>query len=151
MVMGARELLATAGTDGIGDVPVEQCWLAIESTDVGRLAVIRPQGDVDIVPINYAVDGTTLYFRTAPGSKFDALTRGAPVALEIDRFDEDAAYSIVVKGRAERLESPSEIAVADALPLAPWVPTVKLRWIRIRPTEVTGRVYARGTEPNSFA
>jgi nitroimidazol reductase NimA-like FMN-containing flavoprotein (pyridoxamine 5'-phosphate oxidase superfamily) len=149
--MSARELLAGVGTKGIGDVPVEQCWLAIESTDLGRLAVIRPQGDVDILPINYAVDGTTIYFRTAPGSKFDSLKNRAPVALEIDHFDEEAAYSIVVKGRAERLEAPAEIDAADALPLAPWIPTVKLRWIRIRPTEVTGRVFARGPEPISYA
>ena len=151
MGISAREFRAMAGLRGtIGEVSPELCWVAIESNDLGRLAVIRPEGDVDIFPINYAVDGTKIYFRTAPGSKYDALTAQSPVALEIDGFDDDEAYSVVVKGRAERLESPSEIDAADALRLTPWIPTPKLRWVRIRPTEVTGRVFARGTEPDPY-
>jgi nitroimidazol reductase NimA-like FMN-containing flavoprotein (pyridoxamine 5'-phosphate oxidase superfamily) len=151
MTIGAREFRAITGTEGpVGEVSVEHCWTAIESAEFGRLAVVDPEYGPRIFPINFAVDGTTILFRTAPGSKLDALTRNAEVAFEIDEFDDEAAYSVVVSGRAERLESPTEIEAADALPLTTWIPTLKLRWVRIRATEVTGRVFLRGAEPNPY-
>lgn len=151
MSMGAREFLAITGTDGpVGEASVELCWTAIEAADFGRIAVAGSEGDIRIFPINYVADGTTIFFRTAPGSKFDALTANAQVAFEIDGFDDEAAYSVVVTGRAERLESPAEIEAADALALRPWIPTLKLRWVRIRLSEVTGRAFRRGVEPNPY-
>jgi nitroimidazol reductase NimA-like FMN-containing flavoprotein (pyridoxamine 5'-phosphate oxidase superfamily) len=151
MSIGARELRAITGTEGpVGEVSVEHCWKAIESAELGRLAVVDPEHGPRIFPLNFAVDGTAILFRTAPGSKLDALTHNSEVAFEIDEFDDEAAYSVVVSGRAERLESPTEIEAAEALPLHPWIPTLKLRWVRIRPTEVTGRVFLRGAEPNPY-
>ncbi|OYX50008.1 MAG: pyridoxamine 5'-phosphate oxidase, partial [Micrococcales bacterium 32-70-13] len=29
----------------------------------------------------------------------------------------------------------------------PWIPTLKYRWVRIRPTEVAGRKFTLGPEP----
>lgn len=151
MSIGAREFLAITGVEGaVGEASVEHCWHAIESAEFGRLAVVDPDAGPRIFPVNFVVDGTTILFRTAPGSKVDALTRHAEVAFEIDGFDDEAAYSVVVSGRAERLESPNDIQAAESLPLTPWIPTLKLRWVRIRTTEVTGRVFRRGAEPNPY-
>lgn len=150
MGMSARQVLARAGIHGaVGELRSELCWEALESTTLGRLAVAS-EGRVDIFPINYVIDGTKIYFRTAPGSKLQALTAHSQVALEIDGFDDEAAFSVVVNGEAERVVSPSEIEAVDALPLTPWIPTLKLRWVRIRPTEITGRVFQRGVEPNPY-
>ena len=71
------------------------------------------------------------------------------MALEIDAFDDAAAYSIVVKGKAAWVDSPEEVAIADALPLTPWIPTLKMRWVRIWPDDVTGRAFHRGAEPTA--
>ncbi len=150
MGVTVRELLSASDADAIGgEIPLELCWKALEGTTFGRLAVATDRG-VDIFPINYAVDGTKIYFRTAPGSKLDDLVQHPHLALEIDALEEGGAYSVVVKGRAEVLEAPSEIDAAAALPLTPWVPSLKLRWVRIRPSEVTGRVYRRGIEPPPY-
>lgn len=150
MAMTASELLARAGAAGaVTEVRPELCWAALERAGLGRLAV---QGDglVDIFPVNFVVDGTVIYLRTAPGSKLSALVARPQVALEIDAVDDRSAYSVVVKGRAELLESPSEIDTAETLPLTPWIPSRKLRWVRIRASEVTGRAFRMGTEPNSY-
>jgi nitroimidazol reductase NimA-like FMN-containing flavoprotein (pyridoxamine 5'-phosphate oxidase superfamily) len=150
MARGASEIAATADVRGVvGALSTELCWSALESAELGRLAVISGD-DVDIFPINFVVDGTRIYFRSAPGSKLDAVSHNSRVALEIDGIDEAAAYSVVVKGRAERLEAPSDIDKAEALDLQPWVPTVKLRWVRIQPSEVTGRAFRRGAEPQPY-
>jgi nitroimidazol reductase NimA-like FMN-containing flavoprotein (pyridoxamine 5'-phosphate oxidase superfamily) len=150
MTMSASDVLARADIAGpVGSMGPELCWEALESNTLGRLAVAL-NDKIHIFPINYAVDGTKIYFRTAAGSKLLALKSRPEVALEIDAFDDDAAYSVVVKGRAAWVDSPAEVTAADALPLTAWIPTLKLRWVRIWPDEVTGRAFHRGEEPNPY-
>jgi uncharacterized protein len=147
MSLSASDVLSRASIHGpTGEINAELCWKAIEAAAVGRLAVVLDD-KIHIFPLNYAVDGTKIYFRTAPGSKLIALKEPAQVALEIDAFDDVAAYSVVVKGRAIRVDSPAEVAAAEALQLEAWIPTLKLRWVRLSPMEVTGRVFRRGKEP----
>ena len=136
------------------DNPVEvldehECWDLLELAPMGRIA-LAAAGEIDIFPLNFAVHEGSLYFRTAPGTKLVELTVNPEVALEIDGWDEGEAFSVVVKGVAERLESQTEIDEADLLPLAPWVPTLKYRWVRVNPTSVSGRSFRRGVEPERY-
>jgi nitroimidazol reductase NimA-like FMN-containing flavoprotein (pyridoxamine 5'-phosphate oxidase superfamily) len=100
--------------------------------------------------VNFVVSQGALYFRTAPGDKLLELSVNPDVAFEIDGFDEHTAWSVVVKGVAERLETQTEIDEADQLPLTPWIPTLKYRWVRINPTAVSGRSFNRGPEPERY-
>lgn len=137
------------GFGGITELTTDQCWNLLRSTAIGRIAA-SAAGLVDIFPINYAVDeaARTVYFRTAPGTKLLELAINDRVALEIDGHDEAEAWSVVVKGRAERVERQSERDAAEQLGLEPWIPTLKYRWVRIRPTEIAGRRFALGPEPS---
>ncbi len=137
------------GFGGITELTTDQCWNLLRSTAIGRIAA-SAAGLVDIFPINYAVDeaARTVYFRTAPGTKLLELAINDRVALEIDGHDEVEAWSVVVKGRAERVERQSEMDAAEQLGLEPWIPTLKYRWVRIRPTEIAGRRFALGPEPS---
>jgi|APAra7269097559_1048567.scaffolds.fasta_scaffold16659_2 nitroimidazol reductase NimA-like FMN-containing flavoprotein (pyridoxamine 5'-phosphate oxidase superfamily) len=150
MAMSASNLLSRAELEGVvGEIRPELCWEALESNTLGRLAVAHDD-TIDIFPINYVVDGARIYFRTAAGSKLLDIKAHSHVALEIDDVDDVAAYSVVVKGRAAALDSVSDVAEADALPLTSWIPTMKLRWVRIWPAEVTGRVFRRGKEESPY-
>lgn len=135
------------GFGGITELTTDECWQLLRSRDLGRIAA-SAAGTVDIFPINYAVDDLpAIYFRTAPGTKLLELAINDRVAFEIDDHDEAEAWSVVVKGRAERLERQSEMDAAELLGLTPWIPTLKYRWVRIRPTEVAGRKFNLGPEP----
>ncbi|KAA9111419.1 pyridoxamine 5'-phosphate oxidase family protein [Microbacterium rhizomatis] len=141
-------------TDG-ADSPVERlgadaCWQLLENSPLGRLVTVV-RGEIDVFPVNFVVRDRTLYFRTAPGSKLLELVVNPRVAFEVDRYDEESAASVVVKGIAERLELQSEIDDADTLPLTPWIPTLKYRWVRVTPTDVTGRRFNRAPEPDRYA
>ncbi|MFT4029496.1 MAG: pyridoxamine 5'-phosphate oxidase family protein [Protaetiibacter sp.] len=127
----------------------QECWGLLERAPMGRIA-LAAAGEIDIFPLNFAVHDGALWFRTAPGTKLVELTVNPELALEIDGWDIDEAFSVVVKGVAERLEHASELEVAEGLPLTPWVPTLKYRWVRIRPTSVSGRRFRRGPEPERF-
>lgn len=136
---------------GFGDIvelTAHDCWQLLGAHQLGRIAVTAA-GTVDIFPINYAIDDRpAIYFRTAPGTKLLELAINDRVAFEIDGHDDTEAWSVVVKGRAERVERQSEMDAAELLGLSPWIPTLKYRWVRIHPTEITGRKFTLGPEPS---
>src|SRR5690349_18486554 len=113
--------------DVVTVMSTEECWQALRAEEFGRLAY-RLGDEVDLVPLNYAVDDSTgescLLFRTAEGSKLLGILLHPRVVLEIDRYDEQHASSVIVRGRARRLEE-DEAHRAENLPLRPWVPTLK--------------------------
>lgn len=126
-----------------------ECWDRVAAAPYGRLAM-SVSDQVDIVPVNVVLSGGDLYFRTAPGSKLAEIAANPRVAFEVDGYDDDTAFSVVVKGIAERLERHADIDAAEELPLTPWIPTPKYRWVRIRPESVTGRAFRRGPEPERY-
>lgn len=137
------------GSGAVTMLTPDECWEQLGQETLGRIAV-SAAGVVDIFPVNYVVDRHTLLFRTAPGTKLLELAINDRVAFEVDGHTDDQAWSIVVKGRAERVERQSEIDAADELGLEPWIPTLKYRWVRIRPDEVTGRSFTRSPEPARY-
>ena len=44
----------------------------------------------------------------------------------------------------------AEVERADALPLAPWIPTLKYDYVRIAPASLSGRAFRRGPEPDRY-
>jgi len=135
--------------DPVEELDERECWELLQLAPFGRIA-LAAGGEIDIFPLNFVVHDHALYFRTAAGTKLVELAVHPQVAVEIDGWDEGEAYSVVAKGEAERLEHAADIDAAERLPLTPWVPTLKDRWVRIRPTEVSGRRFRRAPEPEPF-
>lgn len=120
-----------------------ECWNLLRSVTTGRLAVIH-DGQPDVFPLNYVVDHGTVVFRTGDGTKIAALTQSPQVAFETDGFTAGTgeAWSVVIKGLAEQISDLYEGLDALTLPLAPWQDGTKHHFVRILPTEVTGRQFA---------
>jgi len=136
-------------TDAVAKFDDEQCWDRLKSEQLGRL--VTHVGDVlDIFPVNYVVDGESLVFRTAGGSKLFELTINDEVLFEVDHYTDDTAWSVIVRGHAHRLDTASEVEAADQLPLKPWIPTLKYQYVRIAPTNLSGRGFQRGPEPDRY-
>jgi uncharacterized protein len=115
----------------------DECWAELRSDEFGRLAY-RLGDEINLVPVNYAVDGDTLLFRTAEGNKLLGVVMHPDVVFEIDHFEEERATSVVVRGEARKLEEDEEHR-AENVPLRPWVDTLKYNVVEIRPTQLTGR------------
>ncbi|MDY0910152.1 pyridoxamine 5'-phosphate oxidase family protein [Microbacterium sp. CFBP9034] len=128
---------------------VDECWNLLARCELGRLAT-SVEGEPDIFPVNYVVDGPSVLFRTAPGSKLTELSANPRVAFEVDQYDDTDAASVVLKGTAKLLQVQEEIDAADALGLAPWTPTLKYRWVRIAAHTISGRRFERGPEPDRY-
>jgi nitroimidazol reductase NimA-like FMN-containing flavoprotein (pyridoxamine 5'-phosphate oxidase superfamily) len=101
-----------------------------------------------VFPVNYAVHEGAVVFRTDRGSKLDATAGGAPVAFEVDAVDEGSrtGWSVIVRGQAAEVVESADLERLRALPLYPWVPGAKSRYVRIRPSSVTGRRIAMPAE-----
>lgn len=115
----------------------DECWEALRADEFGRLAY-RLGEEVNLAPLNYAVDGGTLLFRTAEGSKLLGVVMHPDVVFEIDGYDEDHAHSVIVRGTARQLEEDEEHR-AENVPLRPWLDTLKYNVVEITPTEISGR------------
>ena len=73
--------------------------------------------------------------------RFDASAFRSRVAAQVDDFDPAArsGWSVLVVGTAEEIVHPHELEAARDLGLEPWAGEVRDRFVRIRPTRVSGR------------
>jgi len=127
----------------------DDCWEALLSSSLGRLAV-SVAGLPDIYPVNFIAADRRLLFRTAPGTKLLELTINKQVAFETDGVGRLEAWSVVVKGTAAIVERQAAIDAADMLPLRPLIPTLKPVYVEITPTQITGLSFTLGPEPERF-
>lgn len=127
---------------GMAVLGMDECLDRLRKSRVGRLAFME-RGEPMILPVNHGMDGNHVMLRTAPGSKLLAAQNELPVAFEVDGFDADrrAGWSVLVRGVADTVDDPAEIARLSRLGVWPWADmTERNRWIRIRATSITGRV-----------
>lgn len=143
------DFAAQSGEGAIHVLSEAECWELLDGTSFGRLAV-SVSNQPEIFPVNYYADGRTVLFRTAEGTKLLELTINSLVAFESDHYGDTDAWSVVVKGHARVIESQREVFAADQLPLAPWIPTLKYIYVRVEPTEISGRRFERGPEPERY-
>jgi hypothetical protein len=68
-------------------------------------------------------------------------TERESVAFEVDAIDEATrtGWSVVVRGTLADITDPADLERLRALPLYPWAPGEKARYVRVRPLSVTGR------------
>jgi nitroimidazol reductase NimA-like FMN-containing flavoprotein (pyridoxamine 5'-phosphate oxidase superfamily) len=126
---------------GLEVLPYDECLLLLAQTPVGRVA-FSSDGELVILPVNHAMDGASIVFRTAAGTKLRAAESAAVVGFEVDGFEPGLreGWSVVVSGTAELVLEDAELHRLESYGLRPWSDAqAKPHWIRIRPTQVTGR------------
>jgi uncharacterized protein len=123
--------------DVVHELTQDECWDELRREEFGRLAFLLGD-ELNLLPINYAVDADTLLFRTAEGGKLLGVVMHPEIVFEIDKFDDEHAVSVVVRGIAMKLEE-DEAHRAENVPLRPWVDTAKYNVVEIRPTGISGR------------
>ena len=131
----------------------EECLALLATQSIGRLAVAdHGHYPPHIVPVNFALEGDRVVFRSDWGLKFRlAILAKHSVSFEVDHLDPEGrlAWSVVVQGRVELLPQDEVDAVARASTLRPVVGEPR-EWIRIVPYVITGRKL-RATVPSNVA
>lgn len=124
-----------------------EAWNLLSSVSLGRL-VTSFGGQLEIFPVNFVVQNGTLLFRTAEGTKLFTTVMNEKVLFEADDHTTTEGWSAIVRGTAHMLSSAEDIREADQAVLMPWVPTEKLRYVRITPTEISARRFQFGAVPD---
>jgi nitroimidazol reductase NimA-like FMN-containing flavoprotein (pyridoxamine 5'-phosphate oxidase superfamily) len=121
----------------------EQCAWLLAAAPAGRLGRVGVtiSGLPVILPVNFAYVHGDIVFRTSVGTKFDAATRNAIVAFEVDDYDSGAqtGWSVLVVGRASVVDNVDESAEYERMHLAPWANGDAHNFVRVHPEMVTGR------------
>ena len=117
-----------------------ECFDLLEPGGVGRVGFASADG-IMMLPVNFAVTGATIVFRTAPDTLL-ALHADAHVSFEVDRIDEalHGGWSVLVQGRAHTVTDEPEVKhLEDRTHLEPWAGGARDVYVRIAPTRISGR------------
>jgi uncharacterized protein len=131
-------------------LPARECYRLLGTHEVGRIGVNAEHYPL-IFPVNYALDGTTIVIRTAPGTKLTAASH-ANVTFEVDDIDRRSrtGWSVLVRGLAEEVGAehrPELVARTRATGVTPWAPGEHGNWLRIIPHHISGRRIVPGELP----
>jgi nitroimidazol reductase NimA-like FMN-containing flavoprotein (pyridoxamine 5'-phosphate oxidase superfamily) len=121
-------------------LPVPECKRLLagmaKSGGVGRLGIATDRAPV-VIPVNFTLHDSRVLVRVGTGFLAQA-SAGHLVAFEVDHVDSGAgvAWSVLVRGLATLIESPTETELAAVHPL---VPEPEDMVLVIRPDILTGR------------
>jgi nitroimidazol reductase NimA-like FMN-containing flavoprotein (pyridoxamine 5'-phosphate oxidase superfamily) len=122
-------------------VSPDECLVLLRSRDLGRIA-FSVGGQPEVFPVNYAMEGRVVVFRTGAGTKLDFVPN-TRLAFEVDEWDAKLGigWSVVVKGLAEEVtrnlgRTAEHIRKAPVHPVAPGE---RWHWLAIQPSEISGR------------
>jgi nitroimidazol reductase NimA-like FMN-containing flavoprotein (pyridoxamine 5'-phosphate oxidase superfamily) len=123
-----------------------ECLRMLATVPVGRIGVSIGALPV-ILPVNFALVGPSIVFRTVPGTKLDAAAHHAVVAFEVDGWapDGSSGWSVLVQGFCSEVTDAAERVALDAHPLRAWPfdDGVAGRYVRIEISFVSGRRFHR--------
>jgi hypothetical protein len=125
-----------------------EAWNLLSSVALGRL-VTSFGGQLEIFPVNFVTQNGSVLFRTAEGTKLFTTVMNEKVLFEADDHTADEGWSVILRGTARMLNGADEIHEAEQAGLIPWVPTEKLRFVRVTPSEISARHFRFGPEPHS--
>jgi nitroimidazol reductase NimA-like FMN-containing flavoprotein (pyridoxamine 5'-phosphate oxidase superfamily) len=123
----------------VTELHVLDCWERLRSRSFGRLAH-HLTNEVHIVPVNYAVRGHDILFRTAEGEKLLGVVMNDDVAFETDEVLDHTAWSVVARGRARVLREDEVDALGDDF-VHPWVDYPKYDVVAIAVHTITCRQF----------
>ena len=144
------------GGDAAGDgaalqvMSSDECYRLLATHEIGRIGVNAEHYPL-ILPVNYALDGTTVVIRTGEGTILHAAEH-ANVTFEVDEIDRTTrtGWSVLVRGQAEAVGPAHReelVARTRATGVEPWAPGDRGNWLRLIPHDVSGRRIVPGELP----
>jgi nitroimidazol reductase NimA-like FMN-containing flavoprotein (pyridoxamine 5'-phosphate oxidase superfamily) len=112
----------------------------------GRVGVCTAQKPV-ILPVNYALVGEAIIFRTTPYGVVAHHDWDSLIAFEVDHVDyaDHKGWSVLATGRAERIADPDEIdRIKRTWEPQPWAGGDRPLYVKLAWEELTGRRLGQG-------
>jgi nitroimidazol reductase NimA-like FMN-containing flavoprotein (pyridoxamine 5'-phosphate oxidase superfamily) len=131
---------APSGQPVLETLTSAECYDLLSPGGVGRVAFTTADGPA-VLPVNYAMAGRTVIFRTAPDTLL-ASYLGSLAGFEVDGLDEalSQGWSVLVTGRAVRVTSEAEVRHLERhAGVQPWAGGARDVYARIIARRISGR------------
>jgi nitroimidazol reductase NimA-like FMN-containing flavoprotein (pyridoxamine 5'-phosphate oxidase superfamily) len=118
-----------------------ECYGLLEAGGIGRAGF-----GIKMLPVNFAVTGKAIIFRTAPDTLLAVYADGQ-VSFEADHLDQAHrdGWSVLVQGHAHTVTDEREVKrLEDRTHLEPWAGGARDVYVRIAPTRISGRCIEPG-------
>jgi nitroimidazol reductase NimA-like FMN-containing flavoprotein (pyridoxamine 5'-phosphate oxidase superfamily) len=125
------------------ELSVSTCWALLRTVPIGRIA-LPSAADIEVFPVNFIVDGGTIVFRTAQGTKLTLIGDGTRATFEADKIDvgDRLVWSVVLKGPVRQVSSLDEVRATFDMELPTWHAGPKPTYVRMKPQLITGRRFS---------
>ena len=139
----ARSATRSGSPDGGLDLHTldrAECLRLLQEGVIGR--VVYTTGAMPAAqPVNYAMDGDEIIFRTEGGTKMELAVTNAVVAFEIDEIDAAtrSGWSVLAVGEAYQISNPERLGSLQERIPQPWAAGRSVYTIAIPTTQLTGR------------
>jgi transcriptional regulator with XRE-family HTH domain len=119
---------------------LDECRSLIATGGVGRLVFSDATGP-KALPVNFRMLGGDIVFRTDPKAPYLVGSASESVAFEVDHLDEalTEGWSVLVSGHCRPIVDQAEIHLAQSLDIVPWAGGDRGTYVRLVPSEMTGR------------
>ena len=122
-----------------------ECFDLLEPGGIGRVGFNAADG-IMMLPVNFAVSGKSIVFRTAPDTLLAVYADGR-VSFEADHLDQANrdGWSVLVQGHAHTVTDEREVRrLEDRTHLEPWAGGARDVYVRIAPARISGRCIEPG-------
>jgi transcriptional regulator with XRE-family HTH domain len=129
------------------DLTETECRALIAPGGVGRFLFVQAGRGPVAIPVNFKMDGADVVFRTSGDSVTADGVHEQSVSFDVDHLDAalSEGWSVLLTGRARIVTDADEVSRAQALGLEPWAGGDRDLYVRLTPTEITGRRIRVGT------
>jgi nitroimidazol reductase NimA-like FMN-containing flavoprotein (pyridoxamine 5'-phosphate oxidase superfamily) len=89
----------------------DTCFELLRTVAIGRVAWAAEDGHAVVLPVNFVVNGDSVVFRTAEGSKLHAVREGHRLSFEADDVEPalHVGWSVLITGVAEILSEAEQV------------------------------------------
>ena len=125
----------------IVDLEYQDCVNLLSAGVVGRVGLVTDQGP-EILPVNYALSGNTIVFRTVPYGRIAEFAADREICFEVDHVDYDhhTGWSVLAVGKGKLVEDPEEIQlIREVWDPRPWATGQRILYIKLEWRAVSGR------------
>lgn len=124
----------------IAVIEEDECFALLTSTTVGRVGFVH-DGRIEIIPVNYRVDGRDVLVRTRADGILAALPEQPDAAFEVDHHDDlgGTAWSVLMSGRFENITADEAEAVPTTRRHIVWAGDERTLWLRFVTAHISGR------------
>jgi transcriptional regulator with XRE-family HTH domain len=123
------------------DLTEAECRALIALGGVGRFLFVQTGRGPVAIPVNFKMDGPDVVFRISGGSVSTEGVHQQPVSFDVDHLDEalGEGWSVLLTGTARVITGDGEMSRARILDIQPWAGGERDIYVRLSPTQVTGR------------